>query len=87
MFWDVLSWFTFDANLLYIFNLSRAYNIKNSVITTALVALDSIRAFNPNNMAMATAMAAMATATAAVAGIATAMAVMATMMAAIQQPT
>ncbi len=33
VFWDVLSQFTFDANLSYIFNLSRALNIKNCVIT------------------------------------------------------
>ncbi len=49
MFWDVLSRLTFDANLFYIFNLSRAHNIKNCVITTALVALDSIGTFNPCN--------------------------------------
>jgi hypothetical protein len=49
VFWDVLSQFTFDANLFYIFNLSRAHNIKNRVITTALVALDSIGTFNPCN--------------------------------------
>jgi hypothetical protein len=49
VFRDVLSQFTFDANLLYIFNLSKAHNIQNRVITTALVALDSIGAFNPCN--------------------------------------
>ncbi len=49
VFWDVLSRFTFDANLFYIFNLSRAHNIKNRVITTASVALDSIVAFDPCN--------------------------------------
>ncbi len=49
-FWDVLSHFTFDANLLYIFNLIRAHNIKIHLITTALVALDSIGAFNPCNI-------------------------------------
>jgi hypothetical protein len=50
VFWDVLSQFTFDANFLYIFNLSRAHNIKNHVITTALVALDSIGALYPCNI-------------------------------------
>ncbi len=48
MFWDVLTWYTFDANLIYIFNLSRVHNIKNCVIRTALVALDSIGAFKFN---------------------------------------
>jgi hypothetical protein len=49
VFWDVLSRFTFDANLLCIFNLGRVHNIENPVITTALVALDSIGVFNPCN--------------------------------------
>ncbi len=50
VFWDVLSRFTFDADLLYIFNLSVAHNIKIRVIIIALVALDSIGAFNPCNI-------------------------------------
>ncbi len=50
VFWDVLSWIIFDANLFYIFHLSRAHNIKNRAITPALVELDSIGAFNPCNI-------------------------------------
>jgi hypothetical protein len=38
----------------YIFILRRAHNIKNCVITTALVALDSIGSFNPYNTGVCT---------------------------------